>query len=120
MLSGLPVRRAARNPQKTDAAAEAVRFDGTYPDAFAPALARLRNLLSMAPPLDPNAPAELGPVIAEARAVGVRHVSFVPAFGADRDERAPSRMVEHLVVRSSVPSMILRANLFVENRSEGL
>lgn len=119
LQAGLVVRQAARNPGKANPAAEIAHFDYTDPGTFRPALTGVSRLLLMAPPLDPNVPAELGPLIAEAKAAGVRHVVFISAFGANHNEQAPLRVVEHLVMDSGIPYTILRPNFFMENFSEG-
>lgn len=117
--AGLAVRQAVRRPEKADRAAESVHFDYARPETFRPALAGVSQLLLMAPPLDANAPAELGPVVAEAKASGVRHVVFISAFGVNHNEQAPLRIVEHQVMDSGIPYTILRPNFFMENFSEG-
>ncbi len=119
LQSGLAVRQAVRNPQRANPAAEAVRFDYSQPETFAAALAGVSRLLLMAPPLDPNAPAELGPLVSEAKAAGVRHIVFISAFGVNHNEQAPLRRVEHIVMQSGIRYTILRPNFFMENFSEG-
>jgi uncharacterized protein YbjT (DUF2867 family) len=113
------LRQGVRDPQKASPAAEAVRLDYADPATIAPAVAGVTGLLLMAPSLDPNAPAELAPVIAAAKSAGVRHIVFISAFGVNYNEQAPLRVVEHLVMNSGVPYTILRPNFFMENFSEG-
>ena len=72
----------------------------------------------MAPPLDANAPALLGPVVTAAKAAGVQQIVLISAFGVNHNEQAPMRIVEHLVIDSGVPYTILRPNFFMENFSE--
>ncbi len=115
----LPVRQAVRNPEKAKPGVESVRLDYTQPATFATALAGIGGLLLMAPSLDPNAPAELGPVVARAKAAGVQQVVFISALGVNYNEQAPLRIVEHLVMDSGIPYTILRPNFFMENFSEG-
>jgi uncharacterized protein YbjT (DUF2867 family) len=119
LKAGFAVRQGVRDPGKASPAAEAVRLDYSDPSTIAPAVADVSSLLLMAPSLDPNAPAELTPVIAAAKAAGVRHVVFISAFGVNHNEQAPLRVVEHLVMDSGVPYTILRPNFFMENFSEG-
>ena len=116
---GLPVRQAVRNPEKARPGVDSVRLDYAEPATLGPALTGIGGLLLMAPPLDPNAPAELGPVVARAEEAGIRHIVFISAFGANHNEQAPLRIVEHLVMDSGVPFTILRPNFFMENFSEG-
>ena len=117
--AGLPVRQAVRNPAKAKPGVDSVRLDYTEPATFGPALADIGGLLLMAPPLDPNAPAELRPVVARAKEAGVQHVVFISAFGANHNEQAALRIVEHLVMNSGIPYTILRPHFFMENFSEG-
>jgi uncharacterized protein YbjT (DUF2867 family) len=113
--AGLAVRQGVRNLAKASRKAEAVHFD--Y--AESPALDGMAAVVLMAPPLEANAPALLGPVIAAARLAGVQHIVFISAFGVNHNEQAPLRIVEHLVLDSGVPYTILRPNFFMENFSEG-
>jgi uncharacterized protein YbjT (DUF2867 family) len=119
VADGLSVRQGVRNPAKADPAVEAVRLDYADPSTIAPALDGVSAIVLMAPPLDPNAPAELGPVIAAARAANLQHVVLISAFGVNHNEQAPLRVVEHLVIDSGVPFTILRPNFLMENFSEG-
>ncbi len=73
----------------------------------------------MAPPLEANAPALLGPVVTAAKLAGVRHIVLISAFGVNHNEQAPMRIVEHLVIDSGLPYTILRPNFFMENFSAG-
>ena len=117
--AGLPVRQAVRNLEKAKPGVDSVRLDYTEPATFGPALTGSGGLLLMAPPLDPNAPAELRPVVARAKEAGVQHVVFISAFGANHNEQAALRIVEHLVMNSGIPYTILRPHFFMENFSEG-
>jgi uncharacterized protein YbjT (DUF2867 family) len=117
--AGFEVRQAVRNRDKALPGIDSVRFDYADPTTFDPALDGIEGLALIAPPLDPNAPAEVGPVIARARAAGVRHIVFVSALGVNHNEQTPLRVVEHLVMDSGIPYTILRPNFFMENFSEG-
>ncbi len=117
--AGWAVKQAVRNPAKAKPGVPSVRFDYADPSTFAPALAGVEGLILIAPSLDPNAAAELSPVIACAKSAGVRHIVFISALGVNYNEQAPLRVVEHLVMDSGVPYTILRPNFFMENFSEG-
>jgi uncharacterized protein YbjT (DUF2867 family) len=117
--AGLAVRQGVRDTRKAAPGVEAVPLDYLSPGTIAPAVEGVGRLLLMAPSLDPSAPAELGPMIAAAKAAGVRHVVLISAFGVNHNEQAPLRVVEHLVMDSGVPYTILRPNFFMENFSEG-
>jgi uncharacterized protein YbjT (DUF2867 family) len=117
--AGLPVRQGMRNPSKAIPAAEAIRLDYADPSTIPAALTGVSALVLMAPPLDANAPALLGPVVSATKDADVQHVVLISAFGVNHNEQAPMRIVEHLVIDSGVPYTILRPNFFMENFSEG-
>ena len=119
VADGVSVRQGVRNPAKADPAVEAVRLDYADPSTIAPALDGVSAIVLMAPPLDSTAPAELGPVIAAAKAAKLQHLVLISAFGVNHNEQAPLRIVEHLVIDSGVPFTILRPNFLMENFSEG-
>jgi len=96
-----------------------VRLDYADSASINPALAGASAIVLMAPPLDANAPALLGPVIAAAKAAKIQQIVFVSAFGVNHNEQAPLRIVEHLVMDSGVSFTIVRPNFFMENFSEG-
>jgi uncharacterized protein YbjT (DUF2867 family) len=112
---GDSARQGVRDISKAAPGAPAVRFDYDDPSTFRPALDGAAGLFLVSPPLDPAAPAKLSPVVAAAKDAGVRHVVFLSAFGVDRNEQAPLRMVEHSVTASGIPYTILRPNFFMEN-----
>ncbi len=117
--AGLPVRQAVRHLEKANPNVEAVRLDYADPTTIAPALAGVSAIVLMSPPLDPNAPAQLGAVVDAAKAAGIRHIVLISAFGVNHNEQAPLRVVEHLLIDSGVPFTILRPNFFMENFSQG-
>ncbi len=117
--AAVSVRQALRQPEKARAGVTWVRLDYTDPATIAPALAGVQGLVLMAPPLDPDAPGKLGPVVMRAKQAGLRHIIFISALGVNHNEQAPLRVVEHLVIDSGIPCTILRPNFFMENFSEG-
>lgn len=117
--AGISVKQGVRNPEKAAAGIESVRLDYTEPTTFASALNDVRGLVLMAPPLDGDAPAKLGPLVAQAKNSGIEHIVFISAFGVNHNEQAPLRIVEHAVIDSGIPYTILRPNFFMENFSEG-
>src|SRR5580704_19458791 len=117
--AGLAVRQGVRNPSKADPVAEVIHLDYAESSTISPAVEDISALVLMAPPLDSNAPALLGPVVKAAKGAGVRHVVLISAFGLNHNEQAPMRIVEHLVIDSGVPYTILRPNFFMENFSAG-
>jgi uncharacterized protein YbjT (DUF2867 family) len=118
---GFAVRAAARNPAKLafPPGVTTVAFDYTNRASHAPALAGIEGLVLISPPLDPEVPAKVNPVIDAAKAAGIRHIVMVSAIGVDAVEGAPLRLVERHLMASGVPYTILRPNFFMENFSTG-
>jgi uncharacterized protein YbjT (DUF2867 family) len=118
---GINVRAAARNPSKLASASgvETAAFDYTNKATHGPALEGVDGLVLIAPPLDPEAPAKVNPVIDLAKARGVRHVVMISALGVDAVEQSPLRIVERYLMASGLPYTILRPNFFMENFSTG-
>jgi uncharacterized protein YbjT (DUF2867 family) len=116
--TGLAVRQGVRNSSKANPAVESTHLDYGDPLTITVALEGISALVLMAPPLDANAPALLGPVVTAAKAAGVQQIVLISAFGVNHNEQAPMRIVEHLVIDSGVPYTILRPNFFMENFSE--
>jgi len=114
-------RAATRNPEKLEATAnvEPVKFDYTVADTLDTALAGVNGLLLIAPPMDPEAPAKLLPVIEKAKAKGIGRIILNSALGADQNEQSPLRIVERVLMQSGVPYTIVRPNFFMENFSTG-
>jgi uncharacterized protein YbjT (DUF2867 family) len=117
--AGLPLRQAVRKTANAQPGFEAVRWDYDDPSTFAPALAGAGGLILIAPPLDVTAPAKVAPAVTRAREAGVPRIALISAYGANHEERAPLRMIEHAVIESGVPYAILRPNFFMENFSVG-
>ncbi|QOY90158.1 SDR family oxidoreductase [Paludibaculum fermentans] len=117
--AGVTVRQGVRNLNSAKAGVPAVRWDYADPSTIAPALDGIDALLLMAPPLDAEAVAKLTPAIVAAKSAGLSHILLISAFGANYNEQAPLRVIEHLVIGSGIPYTILRPNFFMENFSEG-
>ena len=119
--TGFRVKAASRHPETIPSAenVEAVRMDYDDPSTLAPALAKVKGVFLVAPPMDPEAPAKLEPVIEKARTLGVEHIVFNSALGADQNEQSPLRIVERALIASGVNYTILRPNFFMENFSAG-
>lgn len=119
LRSGMAVRQGVRSPGKANPAAEVIALDYAKPETIPAALEGISALVLIAPPLEANAPAMLGPVVSAAKAANLQHIVLISAFGVNHNEEAPMRHVEHLVIDSGVPYTILRPNFFMENFSEG-
>jgi uncharacterized protein YbjT (DUF2867 family) len=98
---------------------EVRKIDYMQPETVAAALKDVDGLFLVAPPLDPDAPAKLNPVIDQARAAGVRHIVFNSALGVDQNDAAPLRVIEKHLMASGLQYTILRPNFFMENFSAG-
>ena len=98
---------------------EVRKIDYVQPETVVAALNGVDGLFLVAPPLDPEAPAKLNPVIDQARAAGVRHIVFNSALGVDQNDSAPLRQVEKHLLASGLEYTILRPNFFMENFSTG-
>jgi len=118
---GFRVKAAARHPEKLAAreGVEAVALDYEAPSTFDGALAGVDGLFLVAPPMDPEAPAKLLPLLAKAKSTGVKHIVFTSAFGVDQNEQAPLRVIERALMNSGVRYTVLRPNFFMENFSTG-
>ena len=118
---GFRVRAASRHPEKVAAkeAVEAVSLDFEDPSTFDGALAGVEGAFLIAPPMDPEAPAKLKPLIKKAKTIGVEHIVFTSALGVDQNEQAPLRVIERALMASGVHYTILRPNFFMENFSTG-
>ena len=118
---GIQVRAATRKTTKiswTDFI-QPVRFD--YEDAglHRAALDEASGLFLVAPPLDLDAPAKLIPFIDKAREMGIKHLIFNSALGANANEQTPLRIIENHIIKSGIPYTILRPNFFMENFTTG-
>jgi uncharacterized protein YbjT (DUF2867 family) len=118
---GFRVKAASRHPEKVAArqGIEPLKLAYEEPGAFDAALARVDGLFLVAPPMDPEAPAKIMPLLAKAKTAGVKHIVFTSALGVDQNEQAPLRVVERALMNSGVRYTILRPNFFMENFSTG-
>jgi uncharacterized protein YbjT (DUF2867 family) len=98
---------------------EVRKIDYVRPETVTAALKEVNGLFLVAPPLDPEAPAKLNPVIDQAKNAGVRHIVFNSALGVDQNDAAPLRVVEKHLMASGLGYTILRPNFFMENFSSG-
>jgi uncharacterized protein YbjT (DUF2867 family) len=118
---GFDVKAGSTNPVKAEIplGVEAVKVVYEEPDSIDSALKEVSGLFLIAPPMDPEAPSKLIPVIDKAKAAGVDHIVFNSALGVDHNEEAPLRIVEQYLKASGVNYTILRPNFFMENFSTG-
>jgi uncharacterized protein YbjT (DUF2867 family) len=111
---GLSVRTAARNGGD-------VRFDWDDPTTHSPALADVDRVYLVAPLLRTDFAGQVSSFLDLAEAAGVRHVTFISAFGFDQ---VPPQWVAHraveldLIGRGAITHSILRPAWFMQNFSE--
>src|SRR5260370_27178331 len=111
---GLSVRTAA--PNGAD-----VRFDWDDPATHRPALEDVDRVYLLAPVLRTDFAGQVSSFLDLAEAAGVRHVTYVSAFGIDQ---VPPQWVAHraveldLIGRAAITSPILRPAWFMQNFSE--
>jgi uncharacterized protein YbjT (DUF2867 family) len=119
--TSMTVIAAGTHPEKMQMpqGIEVRKIDYVRPETVAAALKAVDALFLVAPPLDPEAPAKLNPVIDQAKAAGVRHIVFNSALGVDQNEAAPLRVIEKYLMASGLEYTILRPNFFMENFSSG-
>ncbi len=118
---GYAVKAGSRNVNaiKSESHLKAVKLDYTDAGTFDKALLEVSDVLLIAPPMDPQAPAKLIPFIKKAKEVGVKHIVFISALGVDQNEQAPLRVIERALMDSGIAYTILRPNFFMENFSSG-
>jgi uncharacterized protein YbjT (DUF2867 family) len=118
---GIDVRAATRKTTRlkwTDRL-QPVLFDFNDPGLHRAALDEVSGVFLISPPLDPEAPARLIPFIDRAREKKVKHIVFLSALGADKNERSPLEIIERHLKQSGLAFTILRPNFFMENFSGG-
>jgi len=110
---GLSVRTAA--PNGAD-----VRFDWDDPATHSPALADVDRVYLLAPVLRTDFAAQVSSFLDLAEAAGVRHVTYLSAFGIDQaPPQVGLRAVElDLMGRGALTHSILRPAWFMQNFSE--
>ncbi len=118
---GFDVIVGATNPVKAEMplGVKAVKVVYEEPDSIDKAFKGVSGLFLIAPPMDPEAPSKLIPVIDKAKVAGVGHIVFNSALGVDHNEEAPLRIIEQYLKGSGVNYTILRPNFFMENFSTG-
>jgi uncharacterized protein YbjT (DUF2867 family) len=118
---GFRVKAAVRHPENVPPAmnVQAVKMDYGDTHSINMALAGVTRVFLVAPPLDPDAPKKLKPLIEKAKLLGVEQIVFVSALGVDQNEQAPLRIIERMLKDTATHCTILRPNFFMENFSTG-
>ncbi len=114
---GLPVRAALRDPGRADDAMPAgvapVPFDFGRPETYDLALRGVEALFLMRPPAITDTRRYVDPLIATARAAGVRRVVFLSVLGAERLPVVPHRRIERSLEASGMAYTFLRPSFFM-------
>jgi uncharacterized protein YbjT (DUF2867 family) len=110
---GLPVRTAARSGAN-------VTFDWSLRDSYAPALDGMSRVYLVAPVMRLDFADDVSAFLDEAEAAGVRHVTFLSAYGMERapDDVATRSVELDLLGRQRMGYTILRPAWFMQNFSE--
>jgi len=109
----IPVRTAARSRAN-------VRFDWNDPSTFAHALAGISGVYLVSPVMRVDFAGIVGRFLDEAERAGVRHVTYLSAYGMEHaSEKVALRAVElDLASRTSFSHSIVRPAWFMQNFSE--
>ncbi|MEZ4388119.1 MAG: NAD(P)H-binding protein [Candidatus Krumholzibacteriia bacterium] len=117
--AGYTTRGATRNPDRGGLGAEAVRFDWGSPLTFRPAVEGIKQVFLTLRPLDIAAAIVVPDMLEDCRLMGVEHVVFVSALGADEQPTGPLGLAESVLRSSGLEWTILRPNFLMENFSHG-
>lgn len=117
---GARVRAATRTPATYTGPGEPVAFAFDDPATWGPALAGVDRLFLIALPGDANAAAYGLPLVAAAKAAGVRRIVNMSAMGVEHaPPEAGLRAIELAVAASGLEHTFVRPNWFLQNFSEG-
>lgn len=119
----IPVRSADLDPAAlqrrfappNSANLEAVRFDFSAPETFAPALHGVQRMFLMRPPQITDVQRYMFPLIDAARQAGVEQVVFLSLLGVENNRQTPHYKVEQYLRASGLAWTFLRASFFMQN-----
>ena len=117
--AGYTTRCGSRNPERCHGNEEAVRFSWSSPLTFRPAVEGVTQVFLTVRPLDIAAATVVPDLLEDCRLMGVEHVVFVSALGADEQIVGPLGLAERVLQHSGMRWTILRPNFFMENFSHG-
>lgn len=114
------VRTGVRDPEaargRMPAAADVVTFDFERPETWGPALADVDALFLVRPPgVGESAVSEFAEAAAR---VGVGHITYLSALGAERNVLIPHHRIEKRVAATDADHTLLRASFFMQNLLE--
>ena len=96
-------------------AVEAVAFDFSKPETFAPAVAGVERMFLMRPPQITDIKRFIIPALDAAQAAGVKHVVFLSLIGIEKTTYVPHYKVEQYLRASQMDWTFLRASFFMQN-----
>ncbi len=96
-------------------AVEAVAFDFSKPETFAPAVAGVERMFLMRPPQITDIKRFIIPALDAAQAAGVKHVVFLSLIGIEKTTYVPHYKVEQYLRASRMAWTFLRASFFMQN-----
>lgn len=116
---GSPVRAADLSVEKVQErfgpSVEAIPFDFSKAETFAPAFEGIEAMFLMRPPQITDIKKYIFPALAAAQAAGVRHVVFLSLIGIEKTTYVPHFKVEQYLRSSQMTWTFLRASFFMQN-----
>lgn len=111
------IRAGVRDPVAAEptvpAAAEVVEFDFERPETWGAAVAEVEGLFLVRPPTVSGT--DVAEFAEAAARVGVDHVVYLSALGAERNVLIPHHRIEKRVVGTDAAHTLLRASFFMQN-----
>lgn len=108
-------RRVAHQEAELMSSVEAVAFDFSKPETFAPALAGVERMFLMRPPAIANVRRFIFPAIDAAKQAGVQHIVFLSLIGVEKNRIVPHYKIEQYILASGLDYTFLRASFFMQN-----
>jgi uncharacterized protein YbjT (DUF2867 family) len=94
---------------------EAVAFDFSRSETFAPAFAGVERMFLMRPPAISNVRRFIFPAIDAAKQAGVKHIVFLSLIGVEKNRIVPHYKIEQHILASGLDYTFLRASFFMQN-----
>ena len=101
--------------ERFGAGVEAVPFDFSKPETFAPALKGVETMFLMRPPQITEIKKYIFPALEAAQVAGVKHVVFLSLIGIEKTTYVPHYKVEQYLRASRMTWTFLRASFFMQN-----
>jgi uncharacterized protein YbjT (DUF2867 family) len=119
LIAGLPCRATDISVEKIHerfgSALEAVWFDFSRPETFAPAFEGVERMFLMRPPQISDVKRLMFPALDAAAAAGVKQVVFLSLIGIEKTPFVPHFKVEQYLRRSGMDWTFLRSSFFMQN-----